>query len=1074
MNIRKALCGALFVLALPIAIRSLLLFATFAAVAIAAPGDLDPTYGTAGLAPLRIGKSQDVLYAVAVQADGKVVSVGLAENNHPYMAVMRHLPDGTLDAAFGNGGRALPGYPDAPGEALGVEIQADGKIVIAGVCNPPSPSVCLKRLLPDGSLDAGFSPPMFPSGSSAVAAMAAQADGKLVLAWHAGSGLDIARFTGDGVLDATFGAGGVVSVTSSNEQDAPCGLAIQGDGKILVIHHASISRLMPDGTSDASFGVGGTANSGGGTALALQSDGKIVVATTTSNEATVMRLLANGDPDPAFSGDGIAPVPYPAGFGSASAIAVQTDGRIVMAGTTVDSGSSSIPYITAFRVDGTGAPDTSLGPGGVLRLAPSTDPTGASGNAITVGGSGAVLVGGVAGGDFQLFQLLPEAALDTTFAGDGGVSTDFGIGGPGGFPLAMRAMSDGHLVPLTTEGVARVMPDGTPDVTFGDAGTIGFSDHFATLALSDPQNLAVQADGKILVAGQRGQFAPYQRRMIRLNADGTLDTGFASAAIGGASIELLADGRIFTVDVAPPESAEPSKLARMLPDGTPDAAFWTSGVKTLDPPLSMGTLARDASGMWILGGIFGDQFSQHQFAAARMSQDGIYDATFGSNGRFLAPVLPNLPSAIEVVRSLAQPDGSTILVGMATATVDSRTSGACRVQIGIFTALQSTLVVLRIDTHGALDTSFGLGGYVATRLGGYDTVAQDATIDAAGRILVAGSRQPSAGDCSDSAFVARFSPWGALDPGFGSGGVAYLPFPTSATVGWFGAIAGGLAALPDGSIAGFAKVDHPVSPLVTFRMEGGGSLPSASPPGDLDADGIPDAVESSVGRDPIAKDNDIFGDARLFAMQQYRDFLGREGDAGGVDFWTNQLSTGAQTRAQMAETFYNSPEFQGQGAPVVRLYFAYFLRIPDYDGLQYWMGRFRSGDSLDGISNLFATSPEFVATYGSLDNAAFVDRVYRNVLGRAPDSGGLAFWTGQLDGGMTRGEMMTQFSESAEYQSLIRNEVYVTMMYVGMLRRSPDSGGFSYWVGYLDAGNSGLALTSAFVAAPEYRARFLP
>jgi hypothetical protein len=108
-------------------------------------------------------------------------------------------------------------------------------------------------------------------------------------------------------------------------------------------------------------------------------------------------------------------------------------------------------------------------------------------------------------------------------------------------------------------------------------------------------------------------------------------------------------------------------------------------------------------------------------------------------------------------------------------------------------------------------------------------------------------------------------------------------------------------------------------------------------------------------------------------------------------------------------------------------------------------------------SNLFAGSGEFANRYGALDNTQFVTLVYRNVLGPDPDSAGLAFWRGQLDGGLSRGAMMRAFSESAEYRSAITSEVYVTMLYVGMLRRAPDQGGFDFWVGYADQGNSLLA-----------------
>jgi hypothetical protein len=253
------------------------------------------------------------------------------------------------------------------------------------------------------------------------------------------------------------------------------------------------------------------------------------------------------------------------------------------------------------------------------------------------------------------------------------------------------------------------------------------------------------------------------------------------------------------------------------------------------------------------------------------------------------------------------------------------------------------------------------------------------------------------------------------------------------------------------------------------------SCDTSNPSGDTDVDGIPNGVEPGEGKNPCLKDNDVFNNARLFAMQQYRDFLGREGEAGGISFWTNHLNAGSATRAQVIDSFFNSSEFQGTTSPVIRLYFAYFLRIPDYGGLMFWVNTYRQGSTLDSISQAFAASSEFQTTYGSLNNTQFVTLLYQNVLGRAPDSGGLAFWVGQLDSGaMTRGQVMLGFSESAEYKQVSFNKVYVTMIYVGMLRRAPDQGGFDFWVGQLNGGASGLGLIQGFLTAAEYHNRFLP
>jgi hypothetical protein len=120
-------------------------------------------------------------------------------------------------------------------------------------------------------------------------------------------------------------------------------------------------------------------------------------------------------------------------------------------------------------------------------------------------------------------------------------------------------------------------------------------------------------------------------------------------------------------------------------------------------------------------------------------------------------------------------------------------------------------------------------------------------------------------------------------------------------------------------------------------------------------------------------------DDTMFVEQVYLDFLNREADSGGLNYWIGELDSGL-SQAEVVEQYLLSPEFQGNIAPVSRLYFAYFDRIPDYDGLMYWVGEFGPETPLGAISDAFAGSDEFIATYGSLNNEAFVNLVYQNVL----------------------------------------------------------------------------------------------
>lgn len=166
-----------------------------------------------------------------------------------------------------------------------------------------------------------------------------------------------------------------------------------------------------------------------------------------------------------------------------------------------------------------------------------------------------------------------------------------------------------------------------------------------------------------------------------------------------------------------------------------------------------------------------------------------------------------------------------------------------------------------------------------------------------------------------------------------------------------------------------------------------------------------------------------------------------------------QVTPGSKAHAEAIASTIASNEYRNTVEPLARLYFAFFDRTADYEGLNYYIDERDGGVSLDSIADEFAGSPEFRLRYSSLDNAAFIDRMYRNVFDTPPDSAQRAHWIAQLEAGMSRGEMMVAFSESPSFRAATGNEVFVTLAYAETLGRHPDPAGFTRWVRFLDAGN---------------------
>lgn len=161
-----------------------------------------------------------------------------------------------------------------------------------------------------------------------------------------------------------------------------------------------------------------------------------------------------------------------------------------------------------------------------------------------------------------------------------------------------------------------------------------------------------------------------------------------------------------------------------------------------------------------------------------------------------------------------------------------------------------------------------------------------------------------------------------------------------------------------------------------------------------------------------------------FVTLIYNNVLGRNPDSAGLAHWKGLLD-GGTSRAEVTEGFIESTEFvriTGTDAPystaegsIRRLYLAFFGREGASSDVAYWTGKYSGGTTLISIADYFSTSTEFNNKYGSLSDAQFVNLVYLAVLGRVADSAGFDFWMAQLDAGASRGEMMLEFSQSAEF-----------------------------------------------------------
>lgn len=666
---------------------------------------------------------------------------------------------GAVDVSFNPNDAGMGQGDGAYGKVSAVLPLPGGGALIAGsfLTYNGTPRAGIARLLLNGELDPAFDPGTgitFSYGSRMTLCL--QPDGRYLVGgiFSQVNGVarnGVARLNTDGSLDLSFNPG---SGANGNVND----MLLQPDGKVLLVGgfsdyngvaRSGVVRIHPDGSVDEGFTTGsGFLNaipnyylSRG--ALALLPDGRILVGGSFSSynghgSVRVVRLLANGSPDPTFvassaltgyignllvlpgdqvlvdgrwrlNSDGSLDPGFFVGSGATSAYGPEpprdvvrlSDGRLLAVGDFEEAYPVPYQYMVCLFPDGT--QDDSFGP--ALNL-------GYSGTVACVaqGEDGRIWVGGEGScfsftGRQGVSRLLANGQPDHSFnPGSGAV----------GFVRSLAQRPDGRLLVggsfVYYNGVPRprlvgLLPDGEVDPTF-QVGT-GFD--------QDVRCMLLQPDGKLVVGGSfttyQGQAAPY---LVRLTPNGDRDTDFNPTLTGTASVMALAlqaDGRILVS-----RGFGIPQLLRMMPDGTVDPSF-------AGPASTALTISVKPDGRIVAGGFY---FGSGDRAVTQLLPDGTVDSDF----TLPTPGFARFGlSAPEVRTLIVEPDGH-ILAG------------------GLFSRFNEQLrsFLLRLHPNGTLDME-----YVPATT----AVVNAMHLQADGRLLVASGNK-----------LLRLLANGAADPSF--------------------------------------------------------------------------------------------------------------------------------------------------------------------------------------------------------------------------------------------------------------------------------------------------------------------
>ncbi|HEY9692375.1 MAG TPA: DUF4347 domain-containing protein [Oculatellaceae cyanobacterium] len=641
--------------------------------------------------------SGDVTNYIALQADGKIVAVSSSYNSATStndIFLTRINSNGTSDTSFGNYGQVITNLGGFENK-VNVAVQADGKIVVAAWSDSGSqPQIGVVRYNSNGTLDNTFGggdgivlTPLLSSNASSSTnnlSLAIDGSGRIVVATNTynntNDNIIVVRYNSDGNLDTSFDSDGITNNDlGNNSYDRATSLALQSDGNIVVVgsiyqnlnEDIAIVRYLGgvssgSGQLDASFGGGdGKVTTDFGfyervEKLAVQSDGKLVVLASTSSGNNLIRYNLDGTIDTSFGGNGS--IAYIGSNSIASGVAVQSDGKILFLGSNNTGGNQDI---VLERYNSNGSIDTTFGNNGKLL----SDLGGSEyAKSLIVQTDGKILVAGESSGQVIIARYLSSGAIDASFGfGTGKVTTTLPSADTTNY-IALQA--DGKIVAVSRNFnndivVSRINQDGSIDNNFGFNGQV-------TTNLGgneSPKTLAVQSDGKILVAGWTDNGGT-QIALVRYNTNGSLDISFGggdgivtTTPINGytyspystyntnfnaLNLAIQSDGKILVSGTIYNVSNANSDMVvmRYNPDGTLDSSFDSDGIVTTDINGNKNdygnTLALQPDGNIVLGG-YTNNGNNEDIAIIRLSNSSSSpipdpsDPFTGTNGDDILP-----------------------------------------------------------------------------------------------------------------------------------------------------------------------------------------------------------------------------------------------------------------------------------------------------------------------------------------------------------------------------------------------------------------------------------------------------